>query len=207
MGRRSRPGRSLALVALAAVIRAVLSGGPGRHRWQSQVRRAASDRRGRGDPTALGRSSAPWSAAHRIDSLLDHGADGPPSSLTIRQHVDMMRLGWQRDVAYVTDDDTDQHPRSPLSSPVVSAPTARTGEPRTRPPSPMNLDPAVAGHGRPVFGADFIPPARLEAAGARVDGPSGGRRGTSSAPPPGSGASDPPRSTAPHFASVSGRIR
>ena len=71
----------------------------------------------------------------------------------------------------------------------------------------VNLDSAVAGVGRPFLGVDFSPPARPEAVGARADAPAGGHGGTSSALPPGSGASDPRRSTAPHFAPGSGRSR
>ena len=71
----------------------------------------------------------------------------------------------------------------------------------------LSLDSAVAGVGRPFLGVDFSPPARPEAVGARADAPAGGHGGTSSALPPGSGASDPRRSTAPHFAPGSGRSR
>ena len=71
----------------------------------------------------------------------------------------------------------------------------------------LTLDSAVAGVGRPFLGVDFSPPARPEAVGARADAPAGGHGGTSSALPPGSGASDPRRSTAPHFAPGSGRSR
>ena len=61
------------------------------------------------------------------------------------------------------------------------------------------LNPAVERSGLPFLGAIVSPSARPEAVGARVDGPVVGLRGTSSALPPGSGASDPLRSTAPHF--------
>ena len=63
----------------------------------------------------------------------------------------------------------------------------------------INLNPAVERSGLPFLGAIVSPSARPEAVGARVDGPVVGLRGTSSALPPGSGASDPLRSTAPHF--------
>ena len=61
------------------------------------------------------------------------------------------------------------------------------------------LNPAVERSVLPFLGAIVSPSARPEAVGARVDGPVVGLRGTSSALPPGSGASDPLRSTAPHF--------
>ena len=82
-----------------------------------------------------------------------------------------------------------------------------TGRGRATPPVGIILDSAVAGVGRPFFGVDFSPPARPEAVGAKVDDPAGGHGGTSSALPPESDASDPRRSTAPHFAPGSGRSR
>ena len=63
----------------------------------------------------------------------------------------------------------------------------------------LNLNPAVERSVLPFLGAIVSPSARPEAVGARVDGPVVGLRGTSSALPPGSDASDPLRSTAPHF--------
>ena len=81
-------------------------------------------------------------------------------------------------------------------------PTARDGK-RTyfvgRSGMVFNLNPAVERSGLPFLGAIVSPSARPEAVGARVDGPVVGLRGTSSALPPGFGASDPLRSTAPHF--------
>ena len=73
--------------------------------------------------------------------------------------------------------------------------------------SQINLNPAVERSGLPFLGAIVSPSARPEAVGARVDGPVVGLRGTSSALPPGFGASDPRRSTAPHFVPGSGRSR
>ena len=84
---------------------------------------------------------------------------------------------------------------------------SRSADPEAAGPPSFILDSAVAGVGRPFLGVDFSPPARPEAVGARADAPAGGHGGTSSALPPGSGAGDPRRSTAPHFAPGSGRSR
>ena len=71
----------------------------------------------------------------------------------------------------------------------------------------MILNSAVGGDDRSISGLDFSLPAPAEVVESRADDPAGGPGGTFSALPPGSGASDPQRSTAPHFSAESGRSR